>query len=339
MPQLDGTDEIRLVHGDGGRATARLIKEVFLPHLRDESLQLADDAAAFEFAGAAQMAVTTDTFVVSPLEFPGGDIGDLAVCGTVNDLSVNGARPRWLTAGFILEEGLEIARLSSVVNSLADRAAECGVSIVAADTKVVQRGNGGGIYINTTGVGQVLVEADLGYHRVRPGDAVVVTGYVGDHGLAVLSHREGLEFSTPVVSDTAPVWPAAGRLLKEFGGRVRFMRDPTRGGLASILAEIADSASVDLLVEEEKIPVRHEVQGAADMLGLDPLYMACEGQMVLVICSEAAGEAVEALSELTSAPAVIGQVQAGTGLLKMRTPLGGTKRLGLLSGDPLPRIC
>jgi len=332
-------EQIRLTHGDGGRATAELIEEIFSPHLQDTRLQEADDAATFAASAGGQMAVSTDTFVVSPLQFPGGDIGDLAVCGTVNDLAVTGARPRWLTAGFILEEGLELAVLREVVRSLAGRAAECGASLVAADTKVVQRGSGGGMYINTTGVGEVLSEADLGYHRIRPGDAVGITGCVGDHAMAVLSHREGLAFSTPVISDTASVWPAAERMLKEFGDRVRFMRDPTRGGLASTLAEIADSASMDVVVEENLIPVRPEVQGAADMLGLDPLYMASEGQMAFIICPDAADEAVRILRGMSSEPAVIGRVQRGGGMLKMLTPMGGTKRLGLLSGDPLPRIC
>ena len=339
---MDRDDRVELVHGDGGRASAELIEGVFLPLLGNEYLDCRDDGA---FLGAPRgegpLVFTTDSFVVSPLEFPGGDIGELAVYGTVNDLAVCGGEPLWLSAGFILEEGLSLQVLRRVVRSMARALDEVGVKLAACDTKVVERGHGDGIYINTSGIGRVLPGVDLALERVTPSDVVLVSGHVGDHGLAVLAAREGMAFSTPVESDCASLWSMIRKLLGVLGDRVRFMRDPTRGGLATVLKEMALGARCDVILAEEEIPVRREVAAAARMLGLDPVYLANEGNLVLVVQDDAAGEALEILRGEPQGreAAVIGRVRPGRGLVHLVTPLGGTRRLGLLVGEPLPRIC
>ncbi|MFO8061259.1 MAG: hydrogenase expression/formation protein HypE [Bacillota bacterium] len=338
----EGAGRVELVHGDGGQASRSLIEEVFLSILGDEYLGGLDDAAILPGPGReGSLAFTTDSFVVSPWEFPGGDIGKLAVCGTVNDLAACGAEPVWMSAGFILEEGLSLVCLRTAVRSMARCLREAGVRLAACDTKVVERGGGDGLYINTSGIGFQLPEADLAAERVRPGDAVLVSGPVGDHGVAVLAAREGMSFSTPVVSDCAPLGGLTGKLIRSLGDRVRFMRDPTRGGLATVLKEIALGAGCDVVVEEERIPVRREVRAAAEMLGLDPLYLANEGKMVLITDPDAAAEALRIMrgDPVGEAAEEIGRVESGRGLVRLITPLGGTRRLGLLVGDPLPRIC
>ncbi len=339
---IDPDDRVELVHGDGGRASAELIEGVFLPLLGNEYLDSRDDAALLRVPGGdGPLVFTTDSFVVSPLEFPGGDIGELAVYGTANDLAVCGAEPLWLSAGFILEEGLSLQVLRRVAGSMARALEEVGVKLVACDTKVVERGHGDGIYINTSGIGRALPAVNLALERVTPGDAVLVSGHVGDHGVAVLAAREGMAFSTPVESDCASLWSMIRKLLGALGDRVRFMRDPTRGGLATVLKEMALGARCDVILEEGEIPVRREVAAAAQMLGLDPLYLANEGKLVLVVQGDAAGEALEILrgEPHGGEAAVIGRVRPGRGLVHLVTPLGGTRRLGLLVGEPLPRIC
>ncbi len=333
---------VKLVHGDGGTATRELIHELFLPQLGNHRLALLDDAASITLPpGGEKLVVSTDSFVVSPLEFPGGDIGGLSVHGTVNDLCVCGARPLWLTAGFIIEEGLCLEVLRRVVRSLGDAARQVGVSVIASDTKVVGRGHGDGLYINTAGVGVRLEAARLGLDRIRPGDVVMVSGFVGDHGVCILAHREGLEFSTPVASDCGSVAAVTADLIAECTSGIRFMRDPTRGGLATALAEIAEGSGHDIVIDEEAVPVRSEVRAAAEMLGLDPLYLANEGKVVVIAARDAARHALSVMRSRDSGmdAAVLGEVRSGDGALDMVTTLGGTVRLGVLHGDALPRIC
>lgn len=352
-------DRILLAHGDGGLLTHRLVRDLFLKGYGGPRLREQGDAAILD--PVPRMALTTDSFVVSPIFFPGGDIGKLAVTGTVNDLAVSGAVPRYLTAGFILEEGLEIARLARVVESMAATARDCQVEIVAGDTKVVGRGQADGLYINTSGVGFVLPGTDLRYDRIRGGDAVIINGSVGEHGLAVLSRREGLEFETPIVSDCAPLSGLIGPLLERFPG-IRFMRDPTRGGVATTLKEIALSAGVDIVLKEAAIPVTDAASAAAEMLGLDPLYLANEGKVLVIAPEEDAAGILEFMRAhpLGRAAGIIGRVEgpagagaqpllvAGTdalggsgwcGRVYLRTVYGGTKQLDMLAGEQLPRIC
>ena len=333
---------VRLAHGGGGLLTRELVGRVFLKHLGNPVLDRLEDAAVLP----GRLALTTDAFVVSPLFFPGGDIGRLAVCGTVNDLAMVGARPLALTASFILEEGLPLADLEQVVASMAAAAREAGVTVVAGDTKVVERGGADGLFVTTAGVGLVPEGIALGTDRIRPGDRVVVSGPVGDHGIAVLSRRPGLEFDTPVLSDCRPlnglVAHLFARLAQGVGtSAVRFLRDPTRGGLATVLKEAAEGASVDIVLEEEEIPVRPEVRGAAEVLGLDPLYLANEGKLVAVCAPEGVEEVLAALRERPEGreARAIGRVEAGRGNVILRTAFGGRKILDLLPGEQLPRIC
>ena len=294
-------------------------------------------------AGVAdvRLALTTDSYVVSPLFFPGGDIGDLAVNGTVNDLSVSGATPIYLTAGFILEEGFPVADLTRVVASMRDAAAAAGVSIVTGDTKVVQRGKADGCYINTAGVGVIPGDVTLGVARARPGDAIIVSGPIGDHGITIMLARGELDIEADITSDTAPLNGLVADLLRAVPG-VRAMRDATRGGVATILNEIARAANVGVLVSEDAIPVRPEVRGACELLGIDPMYVACEGRLVAVVPGDSADAAVRGLRAhpLGVQAAVIGEVVADQpGIVRLKTAFGGTRIVDLLVGDPLPRIC
>jgi len=289
----------------------------------------------------ARLALTTDSYVVSPLFFPGGNIGDLAVNGTVNDLSVSGATPLYLTAGFILEEGFPVADLIRVAESMRDAAAAAGVCIVTGDTKVVQRGKADGCYVNTAGVGVLSRDVSLGVAFARPGDAIIVSGPIGDHGITIMLARGELDIEADVVSDTAPLNGLIGALLDAVPG-VRAMRDATRGGVATILNEIARAADVGVLASEDAIPVRDEVRGACELLGIDPMYVACEGRMVAVVPGESADLALQALRghPLGADAAVIGQVVADQpGIVRLKTSFGGTRIVDLLVGDPLPRIC
>ena len=336
-------ERITMSHGAGGKATHTLIEAVFLDSFRNPLLEPLEDAATLT-AGPAQVALTTDSYVVSPLFFPGGDIGELAVNGTVNDLAVSGAAPRYLSAGFILEEGFPVADLTRIAESMRDAAAAAGVQIVTGDTKVVQRGKADGCYINTAGVGvfdRDLPAGGLGVAQARPGDAIIVSGPVGDHGITIMLARGELDIEADVVSDTAPLNGLVAGLLDRVPG-VRALRDATRGGVATILNEIATAADVGVLVSEDAIPVRPEVRGAAELLGIDPMYVACEGRLVAVVDGNQVDEALAALHAhpLGVQAAVIGRVNGDTpGLVHLKTAFGGTRIVDLLVGDPLPRIC
>ena len=332
-------DTVQLAHGGGGRLMKELIEGVFLPALGTDPEGL-HDSAVLEVQGT-RLAFTTDGFVVHPRRFPGGDLGELAVYGTVNDLAMAGARPLALSVAFILEEGLPFEELSGLVHSLRAAADRCGVRVVTGDTKVVDRGKGDGIFITTTGVGLVPAGVDIHPRRVRPGDAVLVTGDLGRHGIAVMSVREGLAFHTPITSDCAPVHHLAAALLAE-GLDIHCLRDPTRGGLASVLNEIAAAASVAVEAREEAVPVDEGVAAACEILGLDPLYVACEGRMVAFLPEAQADRALAALRAHPegAGAAVIGRVLEGpAGRVTLKTPLGTSRLLDLLSGEQLPRIC
>jgi hydrogenase expression/formation protein HypE len=333
-------ERVTLAHGSGGKATHTLIEAVFLDAFRNPLLEPLEDAAILQ-AGGARLAFTTDSFVVSPLFFPGGDIGDLAVNGTVNDLAVAGARPLWLSAGFILEEGFPVADLERIVASMRAAAERAGVQVVAGDTKVVQRGKADGCYVTTAGVGIVERPLALGAASARPGDAVLVSGPIGDHGVTVMLARGELDIESEVTSDTAPLSGLVERLLDATDG-VRALRDATRGGVATICNEVARAAGVAVVLEEEAVPVRPDVRGACELLGIDPLYVACEGRLVAVVDGGAAGAALQALRShpLGEGAAVVGRVKDDPpGLVLLKTSFGGTRIVDLLVGDPLPRIC
>ncbi len=334
------SDIILLAHGDGGVLTHELVRDLFLRYFSNQTLKGLTDAAVFT-GPSGRVAVTTDSFVVNPLVFPGGDIGKLAVCGTVNDLAVSGARPLYLTAAFLLEEGLPIADLERFVASMAGTCKEAGVEIIAGDTKVVGRGSLDRIFINTAGVGIVPETLDLGYARLVPGDRVLINGPIGDHGMAVLTARENLNFAGQLESDCAPLNGIIAELLREISREVKIMRDLTRGGLATAAKEIAVAAGCDIHLEEAAVPVRPAVKGAAELLGLDPLYLANEGKFMAVVSAPSAEDALAVLkaNPLGRSAAIIGEVSGGIGNLYLRTPFGGTKYLDMLVGEPLPRIC
>ncbi|MDX8034935.1 hydrogenase expression/formation protein HypE [Lentzea sp. BCCO 10_0856] len=334
-------ERITLAHGAGGKATSTLVDAIFLEAFRNPLLEPLTDAAELEIGGS-RLALTTDSFVVTPLFFPGGDIGDLAVNGTVNDLAVSGARPLYLTAGFILEEGLPVADLHRITGSMRAAAEAAGVLVVTGDTKVVERGKGDGCYINTAGVGVIEHARRFGMTGVRPGDAVIVSGPIGDHGVTIMLARGDLGIEAEgLVSDTAPLYGLVDVLLTATPG-VRMMRDATRGGVATVLNEIAKAAEVAVVVDEDALPVRPEVRGAAELLGIDPLYVACEGRFVAVVAGAETDRALAALRghPLGAQAAVIGRVAADPpGLVLLKTGFGGTRICDVLVGDPLPRIC
>jgi hydrogenase expression/formation protein HypE len=333
-------ERITMSHGAGGKASQTLIEAIFLDTFRNPLLEPLEDAARMQI-GAARVALTTDSYVVSPLFFPGGDIGDLAVNGTVNDLAVSGAVPLYLSAGFILEEGFPVADVSRIAASMQAAARHAGVQIVTGDTKVVERGKADGCYINTAGVGLVDAEVTLGVATARPGDAILVSGLIGDHGVTIMLARGELDIEADIVSDTAPLNGLVASLLANASG-VRAMRDATRGGVATILNEIAVAAGVGILVAEDDIPVRHEVRGASELLGIDPMYVACEGRLVAVVDGAHAEGALAAMRAHPQGEqaAIIGRVTAEPpGIVQLRTAFGGTRIVDLLVGDPLPRIC
>jgi hydrogenase expression/formation protein HypE len=333
-------ERITMSHGAGGKATQTLIEAIFLDEFRNPLLEPLEDAARLQ-VGGARLALTTDSYVVSPLFFPGGDIGDLAVNGTVNDLAVSGATPLFLSAGFILEEGFPVADLSRIARSMREAADAAGVQVVTGDTKVVERGKADGCYINTAGVGAVEHDLDLGVANARPGDAIIVSGPIGDHGVTIMLARGELDIEADLASDTAPLSGLVAGLLAATQG-VRALRDATRGGVATILNEVAKAANVGVLVSENDIPVRPEVRGAAELLGIDPMYVACEGRLVAVVQPDQAGQALAALRAhpLGEQAAVIGQITADPpGIVQLKTAFGGTRIVDLLVGDPLPRIC
>jgi len=334
------TERIKLGHGAGGLLTSRLIKDVFLRRLDNPQLAPLNDAALLPVPAGGRLAFTTDGFVVDPFRFPGGDVGKLAVCGTVNDLAVMGATPLYLSAAFIIEEGFPLTDLEAVADTLAETAAAAGVTIVTGDTKVVERGSADNVFITTAGVGVVPAGVDLSAAKIRPGDAVIVNGPLGDHGVAVLSQREGLQFDTPVLSDCAPLNTLLEGLPARFPG-IRCMRDATRGGVATVVKELAAASGTDIFLTEEDVPVRPAVAAAAELLGLDPLYLANEGRVVMVVAEQDAARVVQALrtNPLGLEAVVIGRVQEGEGNAFLTTGLGGTKYLDLLVGEQLPRIC
>jgi hydrogenase expression/formation protein HypE len=333
---------IRLAHGAGGRMMADLIRDTFAPPLDNEYLrQMADSTIVQSPASNPKLAISTDSFVVRPLFFPGGDIGSLAVHGTVNDVAMGGARPLWLTAGFILEEGLEMEVLERVVRSMAEAARRAGVLIVAGDTKVVEKGHGDGVYINTAGVGVVMAGVDVGPDRAHPGDAVLLSGTLGDHGIAVLSQREGLAFETELVSDSAPLNGLVEALL-EAAPHTHCLRDATRGGLAAALNELAETSRVGIEIEETAVPVRPAVAAACEMLGFDPLTVANEGKLVAFVPPEETQAALDALRAhpLGREAARIGTVtKEHPEMVLARTPIGGRRVVDMPLGELLPRIC
>lgn len=339
-------DRIVLGHGGGGRLTAELIHRLFVPAFRNDVLEQLEDQATVRFGRdngvpAPRLALTTDSFVVRPLFFPGGDIGRLAVHGTVNDLVVGGALPLYLSAAFILEEGMPIADLKRIVDSMRSACDEAGVTLVTGDTKVVDRGKGDQVFITTTGVGLTPEGRSLSIRSARPGDAVILSGTLGDHGIAIMSVREGIEFETVLESDCAPLTDLV-RVMLDACPTIRAMRDPTRGGASSALNELAEASGVGVVLDEASIPIRTEVRGACEMLGLDPLYVANEGKLITVAPAEAADRLVAAMRAhpLGRNAARIGQVVAEhPGMVTLRSVVGGERVVTLLSGEQLPRIC
>lgn len=328
-------------HGGGGKLGNELVEHLFLPAFRNPALENLGDAAVLDLAGA-RLALSTDSFVVQPLFFPGGSIGELAVNGTVNDLAVSGAEPRYLSASFILEEGFPLAQLAAIVDAMARAAATAGVRIVTGDTKVVEHGHGDGCYINTAGVGILRPGIAVGPHRAQPGDAILVSGTLGDHGMAIMSVREGLEFESPIRSDCAALNGLIAEVLAAAGSAVHAMRDPTRGGLASTLNEIAAASSVGIEIDEAALPVRPEVQSACELLGLDPIYVANEGKAVFFVAPEAAAQVLKILRAhpLGREAAQIGRVTAEhPRMLIARTALGANRVIPMQIGEQLPRIC
>jgi hydrogenase expression/formation protein HypE len=340
-------EQIVLGHGSGGQLSADLLQRLFLPAFDNPTLAAMEDQATVSLDGAdngtrgPRIAFTTDSFVVRPIFFPGGNIGSLAVHGTVNDLAVGGARPLFLSAAFILEEGLALADLQRVVASMRDACRQAGVTLVTGDTKVVDRGKGDQVFITTSGIGVVPDGVALSIRSARPGDRILVSGTIGDHGMAILSVREGLEFETVLESDSAPLNELTRVLLEACPG-IRCMRDPTRGGLSSALNELASASRVGVELHEEAIPLRAEVRGACEMLGLDPLYVANEGKLIAVVAPADAGAALDAMRRhpLGRNAAVIGEVVAEhPGMVTMQSVVGGQRVVTMLAGEQLPRIC
>jgi hydrogenase expression/formation protein HypE len=337
---LAATDTVLLGHGSGGKLSAALVRDVFLAAFRNPILARMDDQAIVE-VGGARLAFTTDTFVVKPLFFPGGDIGSLAVHGTVNDLAMGGARPLFLSAAFVIEEGLSMETLRAVTRSLQQAAQAAGVQVVTGDTKVVERGCGDGLFINTSGIGLVPADVHLSADQARPGDRILLSGPIGEHGIAILGKREGLEFESEMESDSAPLHNLVKAMLAA-GGEIRCLRDPTRGGVSSALHELADRSGAGIEIDERAIPVREEVKGACEMLGLDPLYVANEGKLVAIVAPQAAGRVLEAMRNHPQGreAQIIGTVTAAhPGMVVMRTVAGPSRIVDLLAGDQLPRIC
>ena len=333
------SNRILLSHGSGGKLAHELIEKGFLPQLSNPLLNKLDDSAVFDLSG--RLAFTTDSYVVNPIFFPGGDIGRLAVCGTVNDLSMTGAVPLYLSLALIIEEGLPHEDLMRVIRSVQQAAAEAGVQIVTGDTKVVNRGSADRLFINTAGVGIVPRGLEISGSKAQPGDRVIISGTLGDHGIAVLSQREGLSFSTELKSDCAPLNRLVAEMV-EVSSRIHCLRDPTRGGLATTLNELAAQSKVGIRIEEERLPVREAVSAACEMLGLDPLYVANEGKLVAIVAPEDAEAILDRMHRnlYGSDAAIIGEVrQQNPGRVMMKTRLGASRIVDMLVGDPLPRIC
>ena len=330
---------ILLAHGSGSRLSHELIEKNFLPSLANPLLAKLDDSAVFDLSG--RLAFTTDSYVVSPIFFPGGDIGKLAVCGTINDLAMSGAVPLYLSLSFIIEEGLTLGELKKVVSSIKAAAEEAGVKIVTGDTKVVNRGSADKLFINTSGIGIVPEGIDISGVNAKVGDKVILSGNIGDHGIAVMSQREGLKFSVPVQSDCAPLNKLVSQML-EASSQIHCMRDPTRGGLATTLNELARQSKIGIRIEEEKIPVHDGVRAACELLGFDPLYVANEGKLIAIV---APGDAEKILARMKrnrygAGASIIGEVTDDhKGKVIMKTRLGSSRIVDMLSGELLPRIC
>ncbi len=338
---LSHNEQIVMGHGSGGKMSHDLVARMFLPSFDNPALRAGDDAGVVQPNMCSRLAISTDSHVVAPLFFPGGDIGRLAVCGTVNDVAVMGAMPLYLTAGFILEEGLQLAVLERVVRSMRTAAEEAHVEIVAGDTKVVQRGKADGLYINTTGVGTVLAGVEMGGARARPGDVVILSGPIGDHGIAVLSARGELGLEADVRSDVAPLNHLVAAML-EASDQIHVLRDPTRGGVATTLNEIARQSGVGIVLKEEAIPVRPAVSAACEMLGFDPLYIANEGKLIVVAAREDAAQVLRVMraSRYGEEAVLIGEVRAEPkNRVLMKTVIGSTRVVDVLAGEMLPRIC
>ena len=336
------SNRVLLAHGSGGMLSHELIRDLFVHAFDNPHLTPMGDSAVLDDLPPGRLALTTDSYVVQPIFFPGGDIGELAVCGTVNDLAVMGARPLYLAAGFILEEGLPMADLERVVASMAACARTAGVQIVTGDTKVVDRGAADGLFINTAGLGIVPPGVDLGPHRLQPGDDLLINGTMGDHGMAVMMQREGLTFGSALESDTAPLNDLIARLLAALPGGVHWMRDATRGGVATVLNEWAEGAGVGIEIVESRIPVREEVRAACEFLGLDPLYAANEGKVIVAVAQGSAAPALEILKQhpLGREAAIIGRVTSShRGRVTLETPYGAHRIVQMLTGAQLPRIC
>ena len=331
---------VDMTHGSGGRAMAQLIEELFVRYLDNDLLRQGNDQAAFDIDGG-RMVMSTDGHVISPLFFPGGDIGSLAVHGTINDVAMAGAAPLYLSAGLILEAGLPLRELARIIKSMAEAANAAGVPVVTGDTKVVEKGKGDGIFITTTGIGVVPAGVNISGDRARPGDAILLSGSIGDHGVAIMSSRENLEFDTEIRSDSAALHGLVAAML-ESGADIHCLRDPTRGGLATTLNELARQSNVGMQLTESAIPVRCDVQSACELLGLDPLYVANEGKL---ICICAADDAERILTAMRAHPlgreaALIGRVvEDSYGYVQMETAFGGNRMVDWLAGEQLPRIC
>jgi hydrogenase expression/formation protein HypE len=334
-------EQITMAHGAGGKATQSLIEGLLLPAFGGEALAQLGDAGVIT-AGAVRLALTTDSYVVKPLRFPGGSIGELAVNGTVNDLAVSGARPLALSLSLILEEGLSADELRAEVGAIAAAARAAGVEIVTGDTKVVERGHADGMYITTAGIGELDPRAELSPAALKPGDRILLSGSIGEHGTAIMLARNEFDLDAEIESDTRSLWPAVDALLDAVGSELRCLRDATRGGVASVLNELARASSVAMIVREGEIPVAPAVAGAAEILGIDPMYVANEGKMVVFVAPEAVGRALEALRgvEGCEQAAEIGEVRTEPpGMVLVQTSFGGRRVMDQLVGDPLPRIC
>lgn len=339
-PMIDiKNGKVDLSHGSGGRAMAQLIEQIFVKHFDNELLRQANDQAMFNVA-AGRMVISTDSHVVSPLFFPGGDIGSLSVHGTVNDVAMSGATPLYLSAGFILEEGFPLAELEKIVISMAAAAKQAGTPIVTGDTKVVERGKGDGVFINTCGVGVVPAGVNISGNQAAVGDVIILSGSIGDHGVAIMSSRENLQFSTTIESDSAALHGLVAEMIKV--ADIHCLRDPTRGGLAVTLNELAGQSAVGMLINEQQIPIQSEVKAACEILGLDPLYVANEGKLVCICAAEQADALLAVMQQhpLAKQAAIIGEVLADEHhFVQMRTAFGGQRIVDWIASEQLPRIC
>lgn len=334
-------EAITMSHGSGGKATHNLIEGLIAKYFSNPLLDRMDDSAILYLEGAQKIAFTTDTYVVNPIFFPGGNIGELAVNGTINDLAMAGAQPKWISVSFILEEGLEIECFKRILESMKAAAESAGVQIVTGDTKVVNRGSADQIFINTSGMGIVPTRLDISSINAKPGDKVLINGSIGEHGIAVMLAREALDIESEIISDTAPLHELIQNILN-VTDKVHCLKDPTRGGVATCLNEIAINSNVAIAIDEHAIPVKPEVSGACEIMGIDPLTVANEGKVIAIVSSEAADHALEAMRKhpLGIEARIIGEVLAEPpGMVYLRTQIGGTRVLDMLVGDPLPRIC